>query len=263
MLVRQDDRCQRWNAGQVSWRHRSEGGFDRARFRVEQIDTTTAKTFVTGHHYSRSMPASRLAFGMFERGELVGAAVLGVPMGKKVLTNPFPTLTPFYQSAELSRFVLLDRVPANGETWFLARALRQARRLGLLGVLAFSDPAWGHWGTIYQARSAVPAGKSTARTRLILHDGLVLSDRAQSKVRAGETGRAYVISRLIANGARPPRAAEDLRSWLPEALAPAVARRERHGGCFRYLFPLAHFVARDLRTRPALAYPKRDRQRTA
>jgi hypothetical protein len=37
--------------------------------------------------------------------------------------------------------VLLDSVPANGESWFAARALRLAAEHGVRGVIAFSHPS--------------------------------------------------------------------------------------------------------------------------
>jgi len=41
---------------------------------------------------------------------------------------------------ELGRSVLLDSVPGNGETWFLARCFEQMRKSDLIGVVTFSDP---------------------------------------------------------------------------------------------------------------------------
>jgi len=35
---------------------------------------------------------------------------------------------------------LLDSVPGNGETWFLARCFEQMRKSDLIGVVTFSDP---------------------------------------------------------------------------------------------------------------------------
>ena len=55
--------CQRWRGKQHSWRHRSEGGFDRERYWVGPLDEQGAKAFVLEHHYSGSFPASRLLRG--------------------------------------------------------------------------------------------------------------------------------------------------------------------------------------------------------
>src|SRR5207244_562994 len=75
-----------------------------------------ARTFVEVNHYSATYPAARLRFGLYDGPFLVGVAVLGVPMQPRVLTMVFPDLEPYTESLELSRFVLADSVPANGES---------------------------------------------------------------------------------------------------------------------------------------------------
>jgi hypothetical protein len=121
-----NDLCQRWQHGQHSWRHRSDGGFDRARYDVALIAEADAKRFVVGHHYSGSYPAARLRFGLYCAEALVGVAVLSVPVNAKSLTSVFPGLVPLEESIELGRFVLVDAVPANGESFFLGQVFRLA-----------------------------------------------------------------------------------------------------------------------------------------
>jgi hypothetical protein len=48
--------------------------------------------------------------------------------------------TPYEESLELNRLVLLDEVPANAETWAQARAFRLAAARGVRGIVAHSDP---------------------------------------------------------------------------------------------------------------------------
>jgi hypothetical protein len=130
---------QRWRDGRHSFRPDGET-IRAAEFDVEPIaDDATARAFVERHHYSRSYPAARLRFGLYRRGELAGVAVFSHPCSDKVLTNVFPLASPRL-SVELGRFVLLDEVAANGETWFLARCFERLRPAGLRGVVSFSDP---------------------------------------------------------------------------------------------------------------------------
>lgn len=261
--------CQRWRNGQHSWRHRSDGGFDRDRYTVELIDEGMAKAFVVGHHYSGTYPAASRRVGMFDGEKLVGAAVFGVPMQYRVLTNVFPYCIPILQSLELSRFVLLDEVPANAETWFLGQCFNELAPLGILGVVSFSDPVPrtsttglvmpGHVGIIYQASNARYTGRGAPATKIILPDGTTLANRALSKVRQDEVGAEYVIDRLVGFGARRPRPLEDRHTWLREALGDAGVRRIRHRGNHRYAFSVG--VTRRQRQRvhiaPApLPYPK-------
>ena len=101
----------------------------------------------------------------------MGIAVFSTPARAEVTTNWMrgePT-----EHVELGRFVLLDHVRANAESWMIARCFDWLRREGITGVVSFSDPAprvvegrrvfGGHIGTIYQASNAVYAGRSRAR----------------------------------------------------------------------------------------------------
>lgn len=252
---------QRWREHRASYRPAGEP-IDPAAFDVAPLGETEAKAFVTGHHYSGSYPAARFRFALANRGEVVGVAVFSVPANQAVLRKTFPDVAA-EDGAELGRFVLLDEVPANGETWFLARAFELLRREGLAAVVSFSDPTPrtdaagvqifpGHIGTIYQASSATYLGHGKARTLRLLPGGQVFSERAMSKIRARERGWRYAAAQLVAAGAPEPPAG-DLHGWLREALA-RVTRPLKHPGCHKYAFGLARTVRRAL---PAsLPYPK-------
>lgn len=263
--------CQRWTERRHSWRHLSEGGFDRSRYDVAPIASdAVAKRFVTGHHYSGSYPSAIQRYGLYERGELVGVAVLSGGTNTKSLTNTFPSLAPFAESLELGRLVLVDAVPANAESWMLARVWELAAATGVRGVLSLSDPMPrttrdgrvvmpGHVGAIYQAGNARYLGRATPRTLTLLDDGasvVVLDDRSIQKVRAGEKGHEGVERRLVALGARPRELREDGAAWLRDVLPALGARKQRHQGNHRYAFT----IGRQRRQVPVLgrrqAYPK-------
>jgi hypothetical protein len=86
---------------------------------------------------------------------------------------------------------------------------------------------------------------------IVLPDGTTLGDRALNKVRNQERGHAYVERRLIALGARAPRAGEAPAAWLIEALGEVGATRLRHSGCYRYLLGTSKWYRRELRHRIA------------
>lgn len=267
------DSCQRWTNGRHSWRHTSEGGFDPNRFEVALIsEDAPVKHFIEAHHYSRSYPAARLRAGLYDSGQLVGAAVFGVPMQAKVLTSAFPGLEPYIESVELSRFVLLDRVPANAESWFLGQAFRLIADRDVRGVVAFADPVArhladgtvlspGHVGTIYQASNGVhTVDRGTARTLLVGPDGRVFSSRSVQKIRAQERGHDYAERQLVQWGASPLQTGDDPVLWTRQALTAAGVRRVRHPGNYRYLFRVGR--TRGERSRVAIGmcsapYPKR------
>lgn len=240
----QMDLCQRWRDRRASYRPAGEL-FDPRRAAVELVDDSVAKAFVQRHHYSGTYPASRVRAGLFTKApfrqaELVGVGVFSVPMNQAVVPAYFAGLAPS-NGVELGRFVLLDQVAANGESWALARMYRllRAELPAVRGLIAYSDPLErrdaqgvlvkrGHVGTIYRATNATYRGLSRRRTLWLAPDGQALAERALSKVRLGETGEGYVMDRLQALGA-PARG-------LAEAGADYIDRLKT---C-RWLTPLRH-----------------------
>ncbi|MEQ7008388.1 hypothetical protein ABN028_19625 [Actinopolymorpha sp. B17G11] len=265
---------QRWRDGRHGWRPASEGGFNPDRYTVSEIGEPTAAAFVRRHHYSTSWPSARLRYGLHDGPRLVGAIVLGVPMSKAVLTNPFPTLEPYVESLELSRLVLLDEVPANAESWFCASAFRLAADRGVRGVVAFSDPEprWrrapgkapeqikpGHVGIVYQALNFSYLGRATRRSLVVLPDATTVPARALAKVTGGERGRDGVIRGLVARGAAEPRDGEDPAAWLRTALRTVGAIRQQHPGNHRYAIRTGRTRAERTRVAIGMAshtYPK-------
>ncbi len=256
------DVCQRWRRRCATFVPPSER-FDARRYEVAAIpDDTTARAFVEAHHYSRSYPAARWRFGLYERGALLGVAVFSVPVRAEVL-KPFPHEI---AATELGRFVLLDPLAFNAETWFLAQVARLLRREGPEGFVMFSDPHprttaegevvfAGHVGGIYQAFSARLLGRAHPDTIHLLPDGRVLPRRALVKVRKAEKGWRTAVDRLVEAGATPPETtrADALTDWLAREL-PRVTRRERHPGNWKYAFGITSSARRGLP--PSLPYPR-------
>ena len=262
------DVCQRWLEGRHSYRPAREV-IDPSRFDVAELDELTAKRFVCAHHYSRRFPASRFRFGLYDRGELAGVAVFSRPFRAEVITNPLPWLGDADQGAELGRFVLLDSVAANGETWFLSRCLA-ALRGRVRAVVSFSDPNPrtaldgrelfpGHIGTIYQASNATYAGRTDPDTLRLLPDGTVFSNMASGKIRRGLTGWRSAAAELERFGAEPLTditSAADRIAWL-ERWRGELTRPMRHRGLHRYTFTIDRRAP--VAYGPARAYPKPQR----
>lgn len=252
---------QRWGGGRASYRPPAEPIRTREYEVADLSGDKSARAFVEAHHYSGTYPAARFRFGLYRRGDLVGVAVFSHPCNDRTLTSVFPGDP--RAAVELGRFVLLDEVPGNGETWFLARAFEGLRAAGIGGVVSFSDPMPrsasdgrlvfpGHIGTIYQAHNASYLGRSLPRTLRLLPDGNVLSERATQKMRAGERGRRYVAEALVRYGAEAPAPGEDLAAWAARWV-PRLTRPIRHHGNHKYAWSLRRRTA----VRGGdLAYPK-------
>jgi hypothetical protein len=195
----------RWEERRSKYRRPTEV-INPREFDVDKLDRNPAKAFVAQHHYQGTFSADRARFGLYRRGALVGAAVFAHPTQGAVPV--------------LSRFVLLDEVAGNGETWFLARCFEQLAagvfpKLGVPDVLeSFSDPTPrtrvdgtvvmpGHVGTIYQAFNGRHVGRSAARTLYLLPDGTALNDRSVQKIRARERGWEAAAAPLVTGHITP------------------------------------------------------------
>lgn len=254
--------CQRWRERRDHYRPAGEP-IRTGDYEVLELESDReARAFVERHHYSGSYPAARARYGLYRRGELVGVSVFSHPPSEAMLDAALPLPCERLARTELGRFVLLDNVPSNGESWFLARCFDLARADGFAAVVAHSDPEPvtcsggarvfpGHIGTIYQATNAVYNGRTPRRTRRLLPDGTVLSARALSKLRLRDRGFRYVVDLLVSHGAPAPTG--EWRAWVKSAVA-AVSRTMRHGGNHRYVWALDRRMRRHL---PAgQTYPK-------
>ena len=262
------DHCQRWRERRPRYRPAGEV-IDPSRYGVEVVRERDARPFVERHHYAGSYPAARLAVGLFESRrwvvpELVGVAVFSVPMQPRSIsayTGADPSL-----GVELGRLVLLDHVPGNGESWFVARAMRllRAELSDVRAVVSYSDPVQrqtadgevvmpGHVGIVYQALNATYHGRASARTLYLDRDGKVVSGRAISKIRLGESGSGAAIDRLVRAGAPRPLAGEEPSEWVRRALEDGPFRRLRHPGNHVYTWRLDGAAPR-----PAFPYPRKE-----
>lgn len=262
--------CQRWQNRRHSWRHTSEGGFNSRAFDVAEIAQAAMIAFCEQHHYAGKPGGILASYGLFEGEQLVGVAALTNAGFKSVLRTAFPELEPYHESRELGRLVLLDQVPANAESWFLAEAFRREAAQGVRGIVSMSDPVArrdaqgnvtmpGHIGTIYQASNAVYTGRITPRT-VWFHEGRMVNEQLLGKARnPGKEGHEYAVQTFLAWGARPRKRREDPKAWLHQALRETGCYSQRHPGNHRYQFALG-----DRRQRRAvkvgpeqLPYPKK------
>jgi hypothetical protein len=174
-------------------------------------------------------------------------------------------------AVELGRLVLLDEVPGRAETWFLGECFRLLAADGFWGVVSFADPFPryrddgtvlfpGHVGWIYQAHNAVFTGRGTEGKLELLPDRTSINARSSVKVRklGKETGGNNQIARLVSWGASPPRAGENIKSWLKQAKLDIGVITIEHPGNFRYAWTIG--TRRERHNLPVLtpaqAYPK-------
>jgi hypothetical protein len=261
------DVVQRWRARRDLYRPAGEP-IDAHAYGVDVIEERAARAFVVGHHYSASYPAAVCRVGLFRADAgLVGVAVFSVPCNPA--TVPARLGVGAEAGVELGRFVLLDDVPANGETWFLRRAFAvlRAEKPAVRAVLAYSDPEPrttldgdvvmpGHVGTIYQAHNARYLGRARRERVWLTGDGRTLNRRTLSKLRRDEGGAAGAYAQMLAAGAPPRRPLESGPAYVERALREGPFRTYMHPGVHAYAWGLDRRAERALPTAVAPT-PKR------
>ena len=118
----------------------------------EATDWSTIKTILREHHYQGSGRAGYSIVAKFN-DEVYGIVVFTTPSRQEIYKKQRLQSGELY---ELSRLAIVPRFQSrNFATWLLARAIKQfkishhdAKRL-----IAFSDPTFGHIGTVYKANN--------------------------------------------------------------------------------------------------------------
>ena len=130
----------------------------RPTLRVDWCSYEAAKYAVEHWHYSRSMPAGKMArLGAWEDGVYIGA-VLFSRGASNAIGSPYGLTQT--EVAELTRVALRDH--RTSVSRIIAVAMRMLRRQspGLRLIVSYADPAHGHSGGIYQAGNWLFVGDS-------------------------------------------------------------------------------------------------------
>ena len=280
-----NDICQRWKDRRDFYRSGADGRFGTAvksRYGVELEyapgSFKAVSQFIRDNHYLHAKPQLRVAFSLYYydspcRRRRVGVAVFSNgPRQTKGQPSLFGGVG-HLEIVELSRFILLPEVPANGEVWFLRRCfpllqevLRQRGDL-LRVVISFSDPIPrrnaqgeltmpGHIGNIYQAGGATYVRPSSPKEMLLDALGRTFDPRTLSKIRSldshrrTESGAEKAVLRFelflsesapdwwAKHGAKKRR--ENYRQWVKRAQAASGMRLIDHPGNLTYVWTFGH-----------------------
>lgn len=266
--------CQRWKERQdfyrsteekfvpADWRVDAMVGGDSglpASIPVKRASWSEGTNFIVTNHYAGSFPQMRVMVGLFRArdGMLAGVATFGNVKADQAKKYGAVGLDDIL---ELNRFVLLDSVPGNAETWFLARATELAREVHafrgftLKVLLSFSDPVArrdtagfltmpGHIGNIYQAFNALFVGRSSPKVLHLDARGVAPDPRMISKIRSldqdyPEVGAPSAARRFVEENNAPPRKKDEgYAEWVKRSLASSAFRRLPHEGNLTYLWP--------------------------
>lgn len=158
--------------------------------KVDWCSFEAAKHAVLNWHYSKRMPAGKLArFGVWEDGKFIGAVVFGMGANNHIAC---PYGLKNHEVCELVRVALTDH--SNTVTKIVALALRMLKLQypGLKMVVSYADPSEGHHGGIYQAGNWIYLGTSKPDKVPVL-DGRIAHGRTLSeRVKRGTAKRSEV-----------------------------------------------------------------------
>jgi hypothetical protein len=128
--------------------------------RIDRISMALADSYSIEKHYlHRTAKNSKLALGIFARGELHGIMIWGLPVAK-IKGQHGDT----YTQIELRRMFCDQTLGKNSESRCLAIASRIIKRLlpQTKLLVAYSDLSHGHKGGIYKAAGWIFAGRIAA-----------------------------------------------------------------------------------------------------
>ena len=88
-------------------------------YTIDLIDKNT-KELIIKNHYSHSWTSCRYAIGLMKGEEIVGVAIYGFPIGRRVVKSICPILEND-NVLELTRLWIAESEGKNSESWFLGR----------------------------------------------------------------------------------------------------------------------------------------------
>lgn len=121
---------------------------------IKPIGTNIAKEFIRLYHYATICPPiTKLALGLFNNDKLTGVSLWGYgTRPKHTIERLFPSLG-IKDYLELNRLCILDELPKNTESQFIARCISYIRKnLPDIKILfSWADGLRGKPGYVYQA----------------------------------------------------------------------------------------------------------------
>jgi hypothetical protein len=163
--------------------------------------TESGKALVEAIHYSHTARSQQQVhvFTLSREGRVVGCAIFGKPMSRHYDSD----------TLELRRFVLVQEMPKNTESFFLSKCLKwiQKNDRSIVRIVTFADPNQGHEGTIYKASNFLFDGEeNSANPRIVVMGDKTIHMRQAYQKRKGEYTRdACRIQQAILSGAAEMR----------------------------------------------------------
>lgn len=144
---------------------------------IVEIDYATAKPFICQWHYSRVVPKGRnLFFGWYVDGDLYAVANFGWgvnPYQPTYLARETGLPITNDNLMELKRLARMEpKIEGLQLTQFLGGCFKLLKKMGVKYCVSFSDPEWGHRGTIYKAMNFKHMGQTQEEMHVVDSNGV-------------------------------------------------------------------------------------------
>ncbi len=165
------------------------------------------REFLDSYHYARHGRSAKAYYGVHLDGKLIGLAKFS-----SVVRTEAATSMGFMASVvmELDRFCIHPNFhKRNLASWFLSRASRLAFDdfPSVLILLTFSDPEFGHSGSIYKSANWTPLGETSASYFYVGQDGSALHKKTlyERARKSGFVEREYADFNGFVRRVTPPK----------------------------------------------------------
>lgn len=225
-------------------------------YAVDALDHAAARAFIGQHHYLQSYPAAQFAAGLYRKAQLVGAAVFATPSNDAVITAHTGLENP-RNGTTLARLILLDVIPGNAETFFVARARKLLRihKPEIEAFVSYADETAGHIGQVYAALSGSYRGRTRSRRRHFIGD-VQIAERTLCKIALEEPGGEGAARQILTAGADGRRPFEPPAQWIDRLRQTHQLVSHPVPGLHIYSFPLTMAARLAERALPRHPYPR-------
>lgn len=158
--------------------------------RVQPVSSQSANVIAVKRHYLHRKAPISFAYGLYRGPKLTGVVTFGVPPSRHLQISACPSDPSVV--LELNRLWLDDILPANTESWFVARALKM---LPPRIIVSYADPKFGHFGYVYRALNFRYAGWTDMERKTPRFDYIPV-DASKHTRDAFRTGIAYKVRRI-------------------------------------------------------------------
>jgi len=147
------------------------------KFCIKKISPSLANDMVEKNHYLHRKAQASYAFGLYEKDgdnqglfptdKLVGCIIYGLPASPNVCRG-ICGQDYFSDVIELTRLWISDDVGKNGESYLIGNTIKM---IDEKIIISYSEPDFGHVGTVYQATNWIYTGLTEKRTNRVAVDG--------------------------------------------------------------------------------------------